>query len=156
MADSSLMPALIGLGGTILGSAIVLTSQWLLEGRKQETEKRKKKAEKLEELVSAIHEHKYWALSVLDTLPLLPSEEVIAKLPPSPIGKVEAIANVYFPEFRKLVFTLNFTSYEYQQSKIDFLIEKSEDDRQILRATYYGHFNVLLDEIRDYAKREFQ
>jgi hypothetical protein len=40
-ADSSLTPALIGLGDTITGSAIVLTGQFPLERKKQEAGEKK-------------------------------------------------------------------------------------------------------------------
>jgi hypothetical protein len=43
MADSSLMPALIGLGGTVIGFAGGFISQWLLEGRKQRAENKKRR-----------------------------------------------------------------------------------------------------------------
>ena len=152
MADSSLMPALIGLGGTIIGSAIVLTSQFLLESKKQAAEKKKMKAEKLQELVSALYEHKHWTLSTLDTLPVSPSKEVVATLPPSPIGRVAAIANIHFSEFDKMIRELDWTSLEYKESKTSSAVY----DRTTIVPTYYYHFNVLLDELKDYAKRTFQ
>jgi hypothetical protein len=59
MNDSSLIPIVvvggaIGIAGTLIGSFV---GPLILEARKQTAEKKKKKAEKLEELISALSEH---------------------------------------------------------------------------------------------------
>jgi hypothetical protein len=99
MADSGsdLGPALIGLGGTLIGGIIGFlggfVSQWLVEGRKEKAEKNKKRAEKLEELVSLLYQHQHWLKVKLQaTMGGQDTEEI------SPFTKAEAITRVYFPE----------------------------------------------------------
>jgi hypothetical protein len=138
MADSSLIqvvvPALIGLGGTVVGSAIVFTSQWLLERKKQEADKKKKKAEKLEELVTILFEYEDW-IHTTD----------INRLDPG--AKLQAIQKVYFPEFANLTIQLQARIIEYHviQDK------KEERNDKAIEA-----LNAYLTEIENYAKREFQ
>jgi hypothetical protein len=147
MADSSLMPAVIGLGGTIVGSAIVLTSQWLLERRKQETEKKNKKAEKLEELVAALHDHFYW----------LKSGEEIKYNDPHPWAKIEAIQYVYFPEFSDLSKALWDAETSYIRSKKERI--PGEEFDEIVKRNWLKYsvcFNSYVENIENYAKREFQ
>jgi dihydrodipicolinate synthase/N-acetylneuraminate lyase len=64
MAD----PAVLGLIGTLSGTAIgfagSLVTQLLLEGRRQAADRKKRKAEKFEELVSAVFEHNNWIFTM--------------------------------------------------------------------------------------------
>jgi hypothetical protein len=163
------MPAFIGLGGTIVGSAIVLTSQFLLERKRQEFEKqkqeyerqkeiKKKKAEKLEELVATLYEHKEW-LQIREGISLWRSEE---KLPVTPFSKLEAIANVYFPELETQLKALveatsNYETWVFKASKLakttGNVVTKEMLDAY---APYSSAFISLLNETKDYAKREFQ
>jgi hypothetical protein len=138
MADSSLMPALIGLSGTIIGSAIVLSTQLVLEGRKQVAEKRKKKAEKLEELVAALHEYVDWITQR--------KAEVI-----SPLATLQAITCVYFPEFEKQIADLGHAGIAFANKGL----MTGEISSELWNA--FGQQVVSLNNgIRQYARREFQ
>jgi hypothetical protein len=79
---------LIGLAGGLLGPLV-------LEGRKQAAEKKKKRAEKFEELVAAVTEHGLW---IGHTRYFIISGQG-SEPPLSPITKIEAIVSTYFPEF---------------------------------------------------------
>jgi len=57
MADSSLIGVIIG---GLIGVSGGLIGPLVLEWRKQESEKKRRKAEKLEELVSVIYEYYHW------------------------------------------------------------------------------------------------
>jgi hypothetical protein len=90
------MPAPIGLGGTIVGSSIVLTNQLLLESKKQQAEKKKKKTEKLEELMSRLYQH--IDISLRDPISHggTPKEPVLLN------AKTDAILTIYFTEYLRL------------------------------------------------------
>ena len=60
MADA----ALLGLAGTVVGGAIAVVSgwlgPWLIEGRKERAEQKKRRADKFEDLVRAFYEFDHW------------------------------------------------------------------------------------------------
>jgi hypothetical protein len=124
MVDSSLMPALIGLGGTVIGFTGGFVAQWFLEGKKQayetqkqikqqeyekEKETRRKREEKLEELVVTIYDHREW-MHTIQQIVLSNKPEPLAN---SPFAKIEAIKQVYFPQFDPLVRKVAATSSAY-------------------------------------------
>lgn len=51
---------LLSVGPATLTAAVALLGPYLLEGRKQEAERKKKRAEKVEELIGALYEHDHW------------------------------------------------------------------------------------------------
>jgi hypothetical protein len=118
MADSSLvssiMPALIGLGGTAIGAVLgfsgSLITQLFLEKRKQEFEKHKqeyerqkeikrKKAEKLEELVTLLYDHDYELRPKEIDLLMKNKNQMIFNH--GVYSKADAIVHLYFPELRE-------------------------------------------------------
>jgi hypothetical protein len=172
MADSSLMPALIGLGGTVIGFAGGFVAQWFLEGKRQayetqkqmkqqeyekEKETRRKKAEKLEELASTLYDHQHWLIQltnkVLEGERMLAS--LVAKLPPAPFSKLEAISIVYFSGFQEPIKELSKASAIY----VNFITRDGQQNlvqgKQLL-SKHNELVNRLEDLIRDYAEREFQ
>ena len=144
---------LIGLAGGFFGP------RWL-QKQKEAADKKKKRAEKFEELVGAVVEHTQWigalrfyAISGEGSLPTL-----------SPITKIEAIATTYFPEFEGFVRQLNSASSEYEQWIL------STGQKRIKKEPGYenliGHDDVLtkysdkraefLIALKLFARREFQ
>jgi predicted ribosome quality control (RQC) complex YloA/Tae2 family protein len=113
MADSSLVTALIGLGGTVIGLGGGLLIQLVLEKRKQEFERQKqeyekqketkrKKAEKLEELACELYAHESWLIQVQNRISQGDKalDVIMTKLPTPPLPKAQVIANMYFPELK--------------------------------------------------------
>jgi hypothetical protein len=161
-------PAILGLIGTLSGTAIGFAGgfvgQWLLEGKKQKAEKKKKKAEKLEELVTAIYEHSHSLRDVYERIVVKNTHSEIV----TPFSKIEAIKQVYFPELEEPIHNLRAAWVGYENflhdhapvlrqldlSKTDHVTVKNE--RYEARDEYFNCFNAALNEIRDYAKREFQ
>ena len=101
-----LIPLISVVVGGIIGIAGGLIGPLMLERRKEASEKKKKRAEKFEELVGAVVEHYQWigalrffAISGQGSLPTL-----------SPITKIEAISSTYFPEFEGLIRQLHSAS----------------------------------------------
>src|SRR5258708_27259466 len=140
----------------VVGGLMVLGSQLVLEHRKQETEKKRKKAEKLEELASALYAQEHWLIQLQNTIKEGETtlETIIAKLPPPPFAKLQAISNVYFPEFQDDVNALSLASAKFVFS----VLHREQLNRDPLTdsyATYIKLIRRLEDLIRDYAKREF-
>ena len=124
-------------------------SQWLLEHKKQETEKKRRKAEKLEALVSALHDHFYW----------LRSGEKLRYNDPHPWAKIEAIQYVYFSEFADFSSALWKAERAFIASKkTKNEISGDEIDEIVKRdwLEYSDIFTAYLKTIEEYAKREFQ
>ncbi len=161
MADSSLMPALIGLFGTVIGFAGAFVGPWLSEGRKLQVEKNRKRAEKLEELVITIYDHREWMNDVAVNC-------TEASHPNSPFAKIEAIKQVYFSQFDILVRKLAVTSNAYyslikrhgavlqQLNPSDPAHARIIDEVTQAKESYYKCLGLILEEINRYAQREFQ
>ena len=161
MADagivSSLAPVVVG---GLIGIAGGWLGPWLLEARKQAAEKKKKRAEKFEELVGAVVEHYHWigalrffTISGQGSLPTL-----------SPITKIEAIASTYFPEFEGLVRQFDAASNNYEIWLLGTGRKRVQNEPGYENLT--GHDEVvtkyidkraeLLMELKRFARREFQ
>jgi hypothetical protein len=161
MADSTVIAALIALGGTIIGFAGGFVGQWLSEGRKQQVEKRRKRAEKLEELVITIYDHREW----MNEIAVNCTE---SSHPNSPFAKIEAIKQVYFAQFDILVRKMAATSNAYyslikrhgavlqQLNPSNPAHVKIIDEVGEAKESYYKSLGFLLEEIKRYSKREFQ
>jgi hypothetical protein len=161
MADaaivSSLAPVVVG---GLIGLAGGWLGPWLLEGRKQAAEKKKKRAEKFEELVAAVVEHSQWigalrffAISGQGSLPTL-----------SPITKIEAIVSTYFPEFEGLLRQFDTVSNNYEKWILSTGQKRVRDEPGYENLT--GHDDVVtkyadkraefLVELKRFARREFR
>ena len=148
MADNSvvLTVAMIAFAGTLIAASIGfaggLIIQLVLDRRKQVSEKRRKKAEKLEELVSLLHEHLRW-------MALYEEENRYAMFPLH--AKLEAITSVYFIEFNDRVDVIKTLALAYDMARKN----KSENYEPVEEDFMQAHFDFL-EEVRRYAKREFQ
>lgn len=89
---ATLLPVIVG---GLIGLTGGLAGPWFLETRKQAAEKKKKRAEKFEELIAAIHEHSHW----LDTARSIRVLGIEKELGVNPVTKALAIVTIYFPEF---------------------------------------------------------
>lgn len=79
---------LIGLAGGIVGPPL---AHWLNEG----SSNKKKRAEKLEEMIGYIYGHDHW-LTVMRNIRVFGEQD---NRDPSPLPKAQAIAAVYFSDF---------------------------------------------------------
>jgi hypothetical protein len=128
------------LESVIIGGAIAIAgsfiTQWLLEGRKQKGENRKKKAEKLEEVVAILYEHIFMCLDNPD----FRNDDSLRKAAVLLNAKIEAILSVYLPHYL----------HTYQNiASIDISNEQGWED-------YSDKSSGLIKELSKYAKREFQ
>jgi hypothetical protein len=152
--------AIIGLIGVVVGAAILTVRDYFLAAKKEATDKKRKRAEKFEELVAAVVEHYEWmgllrffAISGQGSMPTL-----------SPIAKIEAIASTYFPEFEVLVGEFNSVSNHYEMWILDTGQKRLANE--LGHEKLLGHHEVLknytdkrvefLTALRLFARREFQ
>ena len=147
--------AIFALLGTIVGGVIAMVGNWALETRKQEAEQRKKREEKLVDLVAALYEHKHW-LGLVQNNRMFEGKENAGI---SPFVKAEAIATVYFPEFLSGLAELDIVSQSYELWM--FAAARNQRatgsiDNDGLDAVYKPYIQKLTDilrEIKGYAAR---
>lgn len=111
---TDLTPVLISLIPVVVGGLLTLAGGigggLLLHWLKSRSEKTTRRAEKYEELLSAIFDHKHW-------LSQMNSHRVFgAEAPPSnsPVATIRAIASLYFPQFKDKVTALDLASDQYE------------------------------------------
>ena len=151
---ATLLPVVVG-GG--IGFATGWFGPWLLEGRKEKAEKKKRRADKFEELVTALYEHKHW-LDMMEQIWVYGFEE---KRTMSPFAKVHAISRVYFPEFEAQIAAVETASVEYEK-----WMYRAADSRVKGKVTiegmgevygaYFEKFWALQNELSEFAKKEFR
>ncbi len=139
----------IGIAGSLIGPPV-------LELCKQVAEKKKKKAEKLEELIATLHEFDYWMYA---------SESAILRrraetAPIRPSGKVQAITYMYFPQFSQDVERLEALAAEHHKWIIFVGTQISTDEFREMKPKVYlpykDAFNSLLGALVKYARCEFK
>jgi hypothetical protein len=157
-SNVSLMPIIVGgllaIGGTVIGAA-GSTLVFLLQSR---SEKKKRRAEKFEELVAAVYEHDHW----IDNLRRIYVSEFEGEIKVSPFAKIQAISDIYFPQFESAVEELATAAREYRGWMYEVAKHKQENKEEVLAghqkvvAPYMVKQNALLTELRIFARQEFQ
>jgi hypothetical protein len=153
---NTLMPVivggLIGIGGTLVGPPFL---HWI----QTKAEKKKKRADKFEELVEAIYAFDHW-MDLLKSIRVFGEDD---KEPISPLAKIQAISSVYFPQFDTAISEMNTTALAYQvwmfeagQRRIAGKIAEVKKGHIELYRPYSEKRSALLDELKEFAKREFQ
>jgi hypothetical protein len=158
MPDASLMPTIVGgliaIGGIVVGIA-GSTLVFLLQTR---AERKKRREEKFLDLVAAVYDHDHW----LDTLRRIYVVEIEGEIKVSPFAKIQAISDVYFPQFEKAVDELGNAAREYRAWMYEVAQHKPETKAElnaghkIAVAPYTAKQNALLAELRNFSRREFQ
>jgi hypothetical protein len=142
----------------IVGGVIGSLSPWFIERKKEKNEKKKKRAEKFEELVAAVYEFDYWADRSARIYVFLGGGDVGL----SPASKVEAIAAVHFPQFQKKIAEVRSVGFSYQQAAYEgakSLAGKTDYEfTDFLRKAsnpYVRKRDELLHELKKFAGEEF-
>jgi hypothetical protein len=152
---ATLLPVIVG---GLIGLTGGLAGPWFLETRKQAAEKKKKRAEKFEELIAAIHEHSHW-LDTARSVRVLGSEK---ELGVNPITKALAIVAIYFPQFYDEMKEVDLAArhfeswmFEAGQKRLDGA--KDFRDGHIEAYDSYARNRLsILDDLRKFASEEFQ
>jgi hypothetical protein len=159
MADLEgvIIGGLIGIAGGVIGPLVI-------EWRKHVHAKQDKRREKLEELVSVIYEHHYWVQRLYEINVKGATREMLL----SPFAKLEAITHIYFPQFDTPLNNFARAATIYQGlilgaapvlKQLDLSKEAHvpiHNDFLQAKADYQRCGNIFLDELKAYAKREFQ
>jgi hypothetical protein len=152
-----LLPVLIGGAIGIVGSFV---GPFFLQRLKDAANRKRKRAEKFEELVAAVVEHYHWMASMRFFFVSGRGNQPSL----SPTTKIEAIVSTYFPQFEMLVRQLDSASNKYE------IWILSTGQKRIANEPGYekliGHDDVLtnytdkrmdfLVELKRFARREFQ
>jgi hypothetical protein len=156
MADvGTLAPVVIGGALAIAGGVVAAVIQSAL---RMNEERRRQRAVKFEELVSAVYEHQHWVDRFRNTKLFDEAGEPGV----SPMAKIQAITSIYFPQFDKVVQELSRKSDEYEawvfQAKSKQLRKEPgyADDAGEIYKPYIQKVHELLGQLRAYASREFK
>jgi hypothetical protein len=143
---------LIGLAGGLLGPLV-------LEGRKQAAEKKKKRAEKFEELVEELYAFDHW----LDNERTRALGGDIGPPEVSPFARIQAISTVYFPNFDQLIRQLDEGTATYRVWIETSNYKRVSGKMDAFPAGYAEALKCftdprdkLLDALKEFARREFQ
>jgi hypothetical protein len=164
MADSSLAGVIVGgliaLAAGVIGPLVIEWRRHAYEKQKQEDEKqketRRKKEDKLEELSTALYSHEYWLIQVQNRINQGDKalDAIMTKLPPPPLPKAQAIANIYFHELKGDLTALSAASVLLIKSMLDgkYVFGQPNDES----TTFVQQLRRVERLITEYAKREFQ
>ncbi len=136
----------------LIGGLMVMFGKFVEDRRKE----KHKKAEKLQELALALYDHQLWLIQITDKV--MEGERslstLLAKSPPPPYTKLEAITLVHFKDLRERVTQLSRASAAY----VNFILrygQHSDQSNQLL-LTHNKLVNDLEDRIGYRANRKFQ
>ncbi|WP_018317310.1 hypothetical protein [Bradyrhizobium sp. WSM2793] len=158
MADTSLWPVIVGGLLTMCGVAVSGGVTIALNRAQARDEQKKRRAEKFEQLVSAVYEFDLWLDMKEDVLARL--EKI--KLEISPLAKLEAISAVHFPQFLPKIDELHRASLGYigwmtqagaKRASGDFALH---DGLNELYGNYAQKRRELLDQLKQYAVDHFK
>jgi hypothetical protein len=150
-----LLPVIVG---GLIAIAAGLIGPTYLHHLQQRAEKKRKRAEKFEELIATLYEHNHWLKETANVRVFGGEDRNII----SPIAKVQAISTVYFPEFEAQITRLNATADQYGLWAMEARQKRLRNDPTFNDGgveafkPYYKNFLFLLSELREFAKREFQ
>jgi hypothetical protein len=152
-----LLSVLVGGAIGIVGSFV---GPYFLQRLKDAAEKKRKRAEKCEELIGAVAEHYHWISAMrYFIISGLGSEPTV-----SPITKIQAITGTYFPEFDILVRQLDSASNEYEIWILDTGQKRIRNEpgyekligHDGVLTKYTATRNEFLTDLKRFAQRECQ
>jgi hypothetical protein len=153
----TLWPVIVG-GG--IGIVAGIVGPYFIQRAKDAADKKRKRAEKFEELVSAVVEHYHW----FATMRFFYISGQGSEPPLSPITRIEGIVSTYFPEFEELVRRLDSASNRYEiwilnvgQKRVrnEAGYEKLDGHDEVV-TNYKDARSNLLAELKRFARRKFQ
>ena len=142
----------------ILGGLLTLAGgwlgPWLLQKQRDAAEWKKRRAEKYEELIAVMHEHQQCLRKAEDRVVFRSVEHEGT----SPMGRVEAICAVYFPEFTDQLNELERKSARYRLWMFEGRKLMENGDQNVAEksqeafAPYEQAYHDLLEALREYAR----
>lgn len=144
--------------GGFIGLAGGLVGPWLLQNRKEAAEKKQRRAEKFEELVTALFEQHHWINKMRNVRVFGEQRD----LEMSPIAKVQAISAVYFPEFEMEIRALDLAADAYELWAMKAGSKRSKKEVEFMEGgneayePFMEKFHTLMRTLREYSRKEFQ
>jgi len=157
-AEPSLMPIVVGGLLAIAGTIVGVMGSVIVSFLQNKREKAKKRAEKFEELVAAVYEHRHW-LEVAQHIRVFGKEE---NLPLSPATKLHAISTVYFPELEQSIERLLSEARDCEAWMLKAGLKRMKGDPSYADGLddayrpYLSQVDRLLKYLREKAGREFR
>jgi hypothetical protein len=160
MADGSLAPVIVGgllaMGGGAVTGGITL----IVNAIQSSKDKEKRRAEKFEELVTAVYEFEAW---LNDRENMMAWGEKV-EIGVSPLAKLESISAVYFPTFMKKIEALALVSKNYQawMAEAGFKRTSGKTAQEVNEGLidvynpYLVRRDELLEELKKYAVENFR
>jgi uncharacterized DUF497 family protein len=149
-----LLPVIVG---GLIGLVGGFVGPFLLQWRKDATEKKRKRAEKFEELVAVLFECEHWVDDLRQAL-VYKEERVITV---SPFAKLQAISLVYFPQFAGRISEFEVRTAEYKSWMGEAAVRRASGDIANINVGFleaYRPFNEtikqLLNEFKQFAREE--
>ncbi|WAC21955.1 hypothetical protein [Blastomonas sp. SL216] len=143
---------LIGLAGGIVGPPL---AHWLSEG----SSNKKKRAEKLEEMIGHLYAHEHW-LGVVRSIRVYGAQDNNEQ---SPLPKAKAIAAIYFPQFIPALAGLSVVSHRYEiwmlegaKKRLTGNIKELNDGHREAYQAYLDNQEQFLSTLREFAASEFR
>lgn len=157
-----LLPLLPVVVGGLIGIISGLVSGWLgpyfIQRAKDATDKKRRQAEKFEELVGAVYEYDHW----IDTTRRIRVAGYEGEITVSPFAKIHAISDTYFPQFTRAVEELRTAGDAYGTWMLAAQAKRALDGvglypgHETVMEPYMEKLDALLTELRIFAQREFQ
>lgn len=150
----------LALVAVAFGSLLTYLSSSAQYRRQQAAERTKRRAEKFEELVAVLYEHKHWLSTVRGIRVVgLAGEETI-----SPFPRAEAIVTAYFPDFREQFRELDMKADAYELWMMECAeLRLAGADVSVLTkghmdvlGPYQTAFHVLTSRLHHFAEAEFR
>lgn len=146
---TTLLPVMVGGAIGVAGSFF---GPWF-------NEKKKKRAEKIEELVTAVYEFDHWVDKYRNVTAFGDPGEIGL----SPMAKMEAIAAVHFPVFLDKISAVDEAANKYvvwilaaAQKRLDGKIKEINEGFAEASRPYLQRRNDLLDELKEFAGKQLK
>jgi hypothetical protein len=146
MPKEVLFGAAISVISLLLGSLLTYLTSGAQHRRQQSAEKSKRRAEKFEELISILFQHKHWIYTIRD----IRLYDYDGELTISPMAKAQAIVVVYFPQFRATIDKLDLIADEVEV----WMIERQK--QRLAGADLKKVTEGMLDTYHPYSKVFFE
>lgn len=157
-SDVQLLPVIVGgllaMGGGLIAGASTIFISW----RKDKTDLKVRRAEKIEQLAAAIYEFDHWLETKQSIMVYLTDE----KLGPSPFYKIQAIAAVYFPALLPQIALLKGGSHIFTDWIAKAALKRLEGNIAGVNEGLTGAYNPYLEaqsgllvQLIQQAQREF-
>jgi hypothetical protein len=148
----------VALGGTI-GLIGGFAGPYFIQRAKDASDTKRKRAEKFEELVAALYEHRHW----LDTVKGIRAYGRDGEIPLSPFTKACAISIAYFPYFDEMLCELEVAAGEYETWMFSAANKRLANDIASMNegvmtayAPYARKLKDVMKQLQEFGRREFQ